>query len=531
MLTVSRVVIRNFKSLREFDLCLNEGLNIIVGDNESGKSTLLEAINLALTGIFNGRNINYELTPYLFNQEVVKQYVEMIRNGEPHRPPSILIELYLKDIDEFANLLGRNNSLGKNEPGVKLSIEYDESYANEYREYIKMADKVNTIPIEYYKVNWLSFSNQYITRRSMPFRAALLDTSGQRRTGPDRYLSEIIDAVLDDQKKVDLSLEFRKMKEEFSQKASIQDINSYLSARAGEITDKELSVSVDVSAKTSWERTLTSYLDEIPFSYVGKGEESSVKIKLALELYAAEASVIMLEEPENHLSYSNMNKLIETINTKCIGKQLILTTHSSFVLNKLGIDNVIVLANGKHMKLTQLGDSTKEYFEKLPGYDTLRMVLSKKVILVEGPSDELFVQKAYFTKYGKLPIHDAVDVIAVRGLSFKRFLEIATILDVEVIVITDNDGDYLSNIENKYSDYIGKENVAIVYSRNDDLRTLEDHIVDANSLETLNEVLGKKYETRPELLRYMKNNKTDWALAVFKSGTKITYPEYIYDAI
>ena len=35
------------------------------------------------------------------------------------------------------------------------------------------------------------------------------------------------------------------------------------------------------------------------------------------------------------------------------------------------------------------------YFKKLPGYDTLRLVLAKRVILVEGPSDELVVQRAY----------------------------------------------------------------------------------------------------------------------------------------
>ena len=37
-------------------------MNIVVGDNEAGKSTILEAVNLALTGYLNGRNIRNELS-------------------------------------------------------------------------------------------------------------------------------------------------------------------------------------------------------------------------------------------------------------------------------------------------------------------------------------------------------------------------------------------------------------------------------------------------------------------------------------
>jgi len=51
--------------------------------------------------------------------------------------------------------------------------------------------------------------------------------------------------------------------------------------------------------------------------------------------------------------------------------------------------------------LNDLLDSTKAYFKKLPGHDTLRMILAKRTILVEGPSDELIVTKAFLQKHGK----------------------------------------------------------------------------------------------------------------------------------
>ena len=59
---ISKIKIENFKCFKEvFVLPLNNGLNILVGDNESGKSTILEAIHLVLTGFLNGKYLKNEL--------------------------------------------------------------------------------------------------------------------------------------------------------------------------------------------------------------------------------------------------------------------------------------------------------------------------------------------------------------------------------------------------------------------------------------------------------------------------------------
>lgn len=65
---------------------LNSGLNILVGNNEAGKSTILEAIHLALTGMYGGKNIRNELSQYLFNNETVSTYIESVNAGKPIEP-------------------------------------------------------------------------------------------------------------------------------------------------------------------------------------------------------------------------------------------------------------------------------------------------------------------------------------------------------------------------------------------------------------------------------------------------------------
>ena len=65
---IKSVHIENYKSYYgSFDITLNNGINILVGNNEAGKSTIIEAVHLALTGILNGRYLKNELSQYLFN--------------------------------------------------------------------------------------------------------------------------------------------------------------------------------------------------------------------------------------------------------------------------------------------------------------------------------------------------------------------------------------------------------------------------------------------------------------------------------
>jgi hypothetical protein len=76
------------------------GLNVIVGDNDAGKTTLLEAVQLALTARIRGRLPEHELSPHLFNQQASRRYVSALHEGKPAPPPEIVIDLYLDDTDD-----------------------------------------------------------------------------------------------------------------------------------------------------------------------------------------------------------------------------------------------------------------------------------------------------------------------------------------------------------------------------------------------------------------------------------------------
>lgn len=362
-MAIEKVIIQNFKKFKNpFEVKFNENINLLVGDNESGKSTILEAIHVALTGMYAGRNIRNQLSTYLFNREAVEEYLASVKNEQPIAPPEIMIELYFK---------------------------------------------------------------------------------------------------------------------------------------SGTLSHKQ----------------------------------------------AEKASIVLIEEPESHLSFSRLSELMGVIEKAASGRQIIASTHSSFVANKLGLENLILLSGDNCCSMQSLKTETFEFFKKVAGYDTLRLILCKKSILVEGDSDELVVQRAYMdTHEGRLPIQDGIDVMTVGGVTFKRYLEIAQTLNKETAVVTDNDGN-IEAVKKKYKEY---EEIQCIHICVDEVvdtgdlklsdkdfnyNTLEPKILKENGREAMNNIFGTNYDTDDEMHKYMHAHKTDCAIAIFESATKIKYPEYIMRAI
>lgn len=544
-MAIQKIKIKNFKCFKGlFELKLNSGLNILVGNNESGKSTILEAIHVALTGLYGGRNIRNELSQYLFNREVVNSYIDSVNNGSALAPPSISIEIFF-DGSINPEYEGNDNSERTSCEGLKFEIAFDEKYISEYNALIAKKNMMS-LPIEYYEVSWTTFARQSITVRNIPIKSAMIDSSNYRfQNGSDVYISRIVKDLLSPEEVTAVSQAHRKMKDTFIDDDSIKAINDRISNESS-IVDGTVTLTVDLGTKNAWESSLVTQLNDVPFGYIGKGAQCVMKTELALTHRTAQnAQIILLEEPESHLSFSKLNQLINAIEEKYENKQILISTHSSFVANKLGLENLLLLNNNKIAPVKKL--QSAEFFKKIAGYDTLRLILCKKAILVEGDSDELVVQKAYRVyNNDHLPIQDQVDVISV-GISFLRFLEIAVALNLKVAVVTDNDGD-IDALEKKYAAYIKgnkRDNITICYDKIVDTgtltiggkpynyNTLEPKLLKANGndLSLFNSILDTDFKSIEELQKYMKHNKTETALAVFDTDKQLLYPEYILEAI
>lgn len=531
---IEKIIITNFKRFEHRTIRFKDGLNILVGNNATGKSTILEAIYLALTRKINGRLADYELSPYLFNSVCVSKYLSDLHAGKNPAPPRLAIEVYFSDTAGYEKLRGKNNEDRNDKAtGVMLEVILDDLFKAEYADYIAEPGEVRTVPTEFYKVNWFGFNAERLSARSLPDIAFVDATSLQLKSGTDAYLQETITKTLSPNDRSKLAMEYRVHREVFNANSSaIGNVNKQIETDRASITSSTLAVALDMSQKSSWEQSLTLHIDGHPFEYSGKGEQVKIKTLLAIKRYS-DARIVLIEEPENHLAYSSMRKLIKMIEDGCKDKQLFVTTHSSYVLNKLGLENLRLLTAEHDMNLADLDRDTQDYFRKLSGYDTLRLILAREAILVEGPSDELIVQKAFALKHtGAMPLDHEVDVINVRGLSFKRYLDIANKLsDTKVKVVTDNDGDYKHTVTNKYKEYAANPNIKICASADDTLKTLEPQFVAVNQLVVLNRLFVTAFTTNEAMSAWLQEHKTEWALQVFETSEEIEMPEYINQAV
>lgn len=544
--TISKVRISGFKKIRNpFELTFNDLVTILVGDNGVGKSTIVEAINLALSGKYRDAPIGRSVSEYLFNKDDVALFTN---SSQPYLAfPEVRIDVYLEGGDKAtaARLSGANCPERTRKCGFSFTISFDSEYLPEVEE-TSRREHFDSLPIEYFEASWTTFSGEKVTPRMLPITSVLINPNGDMRPsfGTDRATKSLID-TLDKDDRLALSQGARKGKDGFRHAVRNGDVNQKL-AESTSFKAGNPQLDVNLGSADSWYRDLTISLSGVPYENIGAGPQCLLQSEISFGSISSGSSrptVVLIEEPENHLSYGNLNKLLSLLDGYR-GSQFLCTTHSSFVANKLGLENLVVIGSATDgipsTTLKYLPEATYSFFRKLPGFETLRLALVDKAILVEGPSDELIIQRAYQDKYGCSPLANGIDVISV-GLAFERFLSIAQLIGKKVAIVTDNDGNP-EKVAKKFEPYSPLENIQAFFDSeahdepHDDyptlrLDTLEATLVRSAGREALCSLLRRKDESDHSLIHYMETNKTDTALSIFDSEISIVFPDYITRAI
>lgn len=535
---IKKLLIKNFKSVKELTIELNPKINIFVGENDSGKSTILEALSIITTGRLHFYPFERQIKANLFNADTRREYIKEIAEGKNPEPPKIIIEAYLDD-DIDPKISGKNNEKNENVPGIRMVVEMDREYSEVYKQMLS-SNSVYDIPVELYKVSYNYFSgSEKVIFRFSPLKSVFIDAAHKDYSYMvDKFINTSINDILDQQDKIELSREYRNARYNFKKAEQVKKLNKEV-AEKNKFDNRKVSIDLNETRVDSWIEQMTVVVEDTPFEYVGFGTQNTIKSELALENSADKINIILMEEPENNLSYTNMAKLIERVEATA-GKQIFIATHSSYVANKLDLKNLFLVNEGSAKAFSKLDKDTVNYFKKLPGYNTLRVVLAEKVILVEGPTDELILQRAYMDMKGHLPIKDGIDIIVVDSLAFKKYCAIAVMIGKQISIVTDNDGN-IKGLKERYSDYIDNPLTSFFYEKNETFNTLEPSVLNANCeddgipTEKFKNVVYKKSKNKKlsfeEMSSFMQKNKTEWAMRVFDSEEKIEYPEYITDVI
>lgn len=529
--------VSGFRILKDFVWEPKEGLNILVGANSAGKSTVLDAIELVTRGSIRGQSARRSLSPDWFNKDIVDAFFQELGGPlEGANVPEIKIVAVFSEDRHLARITGANDPDKKfeNAPGIFIAYTVPPSLLPRFLEEcrgIKEAGGPFVLPTDYYDCSWRIFQGDSIVRRPEGVSCTRIDTAPEPRSrAVDAYAKSYVGEELDDDKMREVSSRFRRVSAQIDREI-LSDITVNCSGRGN------LGLQMDRSPRTDWTNSIVIHREGLPLYALGSAEQTLTKCAVSLENAASE-SILLLEEPECHLSYSWLNDLVGVIaDTAGKDRQIFVTTHSPFVLNRLGLDSLSVIAEGNSpSRITSLSEDTVSYFKRLSGYDTLRIVLADKAVLVEGPTDELVFDWAFRKERGKLPHEKGIDVIEC-GTSHKRLLELAAALEKGgIAALRDNDGDdpdywaglaepHLSNVRAFFCGTLGEG------------KTIEPQMIEANKgkLQTLASIVRKRGSSTDKLEEFMTNNKTEWALRLLEADRSISeilsIPSYILNAI
>lgn len=228
------------------------------------------------------------------------------------------------------------------------------------------------------------------------------------------------------------------------------------------------------------------------------------------------------------MSHTSLTTLLSRIEEAAGARQLFISTHSAYVLNRLGLSSLLLLHRGKASHIEALDPDTVGYFQKLPGFDTLRMVLAHKLVLVEGPSDEILFERFFKDLYGKHPMELGIDVMSMHGLTLKRCLELCTAIDRPVAVLRDNDGEDPEILREAVTELLETGKRELFIGTKEAGKTREPQLMACNSDESLRKIL--EVTDRAILGKWMSREKTEAALLIAKSKETVNPPPYMIAA-
>jgi len=515
--TIKRLVLENFKRFRTLELDFDKELNILIGDNEAGKSSVLQALEIVMGA--SRSHIESLGLESLFNTQCIQEYMDGPRAMKDL--PIMFIDLHVEGVPGH-EINGKNyHRGGEMLDGMRLVCRPHDLYSKDIAEILK--DVNSGFPFEFYDIQFLTFGGHLVHPLKKPMKQLLIDSAQINNDYATRvYTRTVYESNATVLERNRHGLEYRNAKARFRDH-SLEEMNKRL---------PDFQFGVRSSPKASFLTDMMITEGNIPIDSKGKGRQCFIKIDFALRDRGRSLDVLLLEEPENHLSHVHTRRLIDRISA-AKSQLIFIATHSSLICTRLNLQKAIILNEKdptKPLTLKDLPDDTAKFFMKAPDNNVLEMALCKKVILVEGDAEFILIE-ALYAKHaagGSLDA-DGVHVISVDGTSFKRYLDLATVLKTKVAVIRDNDGDYQSKCVDNYADYV-LETIKVFADVDKSRYTFEICMYQANK-NACDELFAAGRLTL-SVQDYMIGNKTDAAFLLLKNREeKLEAPPYIQEAI
>ena len=427
---ISKIIIKNFKSIHDMTLNCNNKFNVIIGENNIGKTTIFEAIHL------------WKMC-YISNVKKDKMGVYSTAKNLPFKDLEC-IRVY-KDMDLYPVGCSKKDAIIK----ITLVINYKKI---DYKLGFKIT-KVYSIDDAYLQIDYINKFDFIEFAKVVAKEGKRLDsfiTVNETRPvanivakEPYMYKAQVLD-------KIAKGKGYEVLRNKLREKAGeVQEhINNILQ------TDYVIS-EIDAINKDY----ITMCVDKKNILSFGSGFLQLVEIFSSIEYLDSEIVILLIDEPDAHLHLKIQKRLLNELKLFS-NAQVFVITHNERFLEYVQEDQILFIDEGKKVggEVYPLPEGCKSIvLENLSGclenVDKLRF--AQKLIFVEGDGDIDFLEKMRplyekFTGISKpnniLLKLDGIDTLNAKLITYARVLKTIIPNECDWLVIRDTDCVPLSKI-------------------------------------------------------------------------------------
>ncbi len=509
---------RKISALSEPTITFNQDINVLVGANNAGKTSILNAIQrLFKTEKITERDLNYLIKDgnliiegdVMFTKEQWKSYLTLgVGNKDTWLTDDVDLDILAKMFSpKPINLKLQKGYIEKKETLFYVSAKIDQD----------LLERFTASKIEYSVLtntqNQIASSNFYNVYKSPLY----LDSKGkileQEQFVP---LNQIDERNNDDYVNIRGLLYALKVKnpesfknfkikllEVFTELNNIDVINNEFTGQFELILHEKLRKNGSVENVT------------YDINNVGQGMQTLVLMLSTILLL--KPSIVLMDEPEVHMHPSLIKEFVKYIRLLSADTQFIITTHSLVLIQEVGLDKVFSLKNEIDQKgiiVLKVDDKNKllETVQQL-GYDidTLTYTLKPSVfVFTEGPSDKDFIL-AFADKAGlQAQINSFSTAFVAMGGKGNRY-KLANLInklneefiDSPLLIILDKDETTNTTIEEIRNKFFSNNPKRLHYLSK---RQIENYLIDEKAIGTL---VAKKIKDDTLLSQWKAENFND----------------------
>ncbi|HGF5183028.1 ATP-dependent nuclease [Vibrio parahaemolyticus] len=445
---IRKVTINNYRSFRTFEAKLQQ-LTVVIGENDTGKTNFFTALSLPLSGNLIDFN-QKRLSVSDINKDSVIDFLTSVVNDDTEenqlkKIPKVSVTVEFadpKDAYETALLAKWIVADGDNET-YKIRYDFKPKDDKDLLEVVKKSlagktlDDINwfTLPVELYDYQVVSVNNEkpiaysdlkHVSLHSI--NAERDDFSESSSMKSNSIFTKLLMNTLNDDDKGQINTAYSEF---FSAIEKTETFDKVIGTNDDfenyDSIIKQLECTPNLpNLKNILSNITLKYGNEFLYQK-GLGQRNLIYILILFAYYKScgdTFNLCCIEEPEAHLSVNNLRLVRDFIEKSSSNSgslvQTIISTHNPSIINKLKISNVLAFTGEKAISLSDTPTKLVDYLRKRPNFDILKLLFANKVILVEGPTEEMLIS----TYLSKQPALNDIDIIPIGQRGYATFLDI-----------------------------------------------------------------------------------------------------------